>query len=100
MSQSEKFSLATHLYVRVRRSANRVIDAAWMSQNDEYAKEILRIASKDPDPETQNLVQRFEMLLPGYRPPAKPRAVPAFVPAELPPMAEAEAAQNYIGSLR
>lgn len=97
MTQAERFSLATHLYVRLRRSSGRVVDAVWMAQNDEYAHEILRLAANDADPETQNLVQRFQALLGGGRPaPRRPAPAPAAKPT-----AEAEASQqHYIGTLR
>jgi hypothetical protein len=95
MTQAERFSLATHLYVRLRRSSGRVVDAVWMAQNDEYAHEILRLATNDPDPETQNLVQRFQVLL-GVRPaPRKPAPAPARQAS-----VEPDVAQHYIGTLR
>jgi hypothetical protein len=97
MTQAERFSLATHLYVRLRRSSGRVVDAVWMAQNDEYAHEILRLAANDPDPETQNLVQRFQALLGGGRPAARR---PAPAPARPAPVVETEVAQHYIGTLR
>lgn len=92
MTQAERFSLATHLYVRLRRSSGRVVDAVWMAQNDEYAQEILRLAAGDPDPETQNLVQRFQALLGGRGAPRKPVAKQASV--------EPDVAAHYIGTLR
>lgn len=94
MTQAERFSLATHLYVRLRRSSGRVVDAVWMAQNDEYAHEILRLAASDPDPETQNLVQRFHTLL--GKPPAR-RPAPAPAPARA---VESDTSQHYIGTLR
>lgn len=97
MTQAERFSLATHLYVRLRRSSGRVVDAVWMAQNDEYAHEILRLAANDPDPETQNLVQRFQALLGNRSAPRKP--APAQASAKQ-AAAEAEVAQHYIGTLR
>lgn len=94
MTQAERFSLATHLYVRLRRSSGRVIDAVWMAQNDEYAREILRLAASDPDPETRNLVTRFGALLEsGGRPAARKPAPKAAA-------VEGDAAQHYIGTLR
>ncbi|MDB5977143.1 MAG: hypothetical protein JWR07_3903 [Nevskia sp.] len=98
MTQAERFSLATHLYVRLRRSSGRVVDAVWMAQNDEYAHEILRLAANDPDPETQNLVLRFQALIGGRpMPPRKPAPAPAPVRA----VETAETAQqHYIGTLR
>ena len=95
MTQAERFSLATHLYVRLRRSSGRVVDAAWMAQNDEYAREILRLAANDPDPETQNLVERFQVLL-GGRPAPRKQAPAAARPSSVEP----DAAQHYIGTLR
>lgn len=95
MTQAERFSLATHLYVRLRRSSGRVVDAVWMAQNDEYAQEILRLAANDPDPETQNLVKRFQSLI-GSGKPAPRRGAPA--PAAQ--TADAEVSQHYIGTLR
>jgi len=95
MTQAERFSLATHLYVRLRRSSGRVVDAVWMAQNDEYAREILKLAAVDPDAETQSLVQRFEALLGGRPVQRKPATAAAAAAA-----AESETAQNYIGTLR
>jgi hypothetical protein len=98
MTQAERFSLATHLYVRLRRSSGRVVDAVWMAQNDEYAQEILRLAANDADPETRNLVLRFQALLGGGKPAGR-RAAPA--PAAKPtPESEASQQQHYIGTLR
>lgn len=93
MTQAERFSIATHLYVRLKRSTGRVLDAVWMAQNDEYAREILRLAAADPDPEMRNLVARFGALLEGSRP--APRK-----PAPRGAAADHEAAQQYIGTLR
>lgn len=98
MTQAERFSLATHLYVRLRRSSGRVVDAVWMAQNDEYAHEILRLAANDPDPETQNLVQRFQALL-GGRPLPSRKPAPAPAPARVAETTES-AQQHYIGTLR
>jgi hypothetical protein len=94
MTQAERFSLATHLYVRLRRSSGRVVDAVWMAQNDEYAREILRLAVNDPDPETQNLAHRFQVLLGDRAPARKPAPAPAAA------RQESEVAQHYIGTLR
>jgi hypothetical protein len=97
MTQAERFSLATHLYVRLRRSSGRVVDAVWMAQNDEYAYEILRLAANDPDPETQNLVQRFQALLGGRSGARKPAAAPAAARQQA---VEPDVAAHYIGTLR
>ncbi len=92
MTQAERFSLATHLYVRLRRSSGRVVDAVWMAQNDDYAREILRLAANDPDPETRNLVERFQALL-GNRPVQRK-------PAPAAAAADPDGSQHYVGTLR
>lgn len=58
----EVFSLASQLYVRMRRSG-RVVDAIYMAQNSEYAREILRMASRETDREIHEIISRFEALL-------------------------------------
>lgn len=58
----EVFTLASQLYVRMRRSG-RVVDAVYMAQNTEYTKEILRIASRETDADILDIVTRFELLL-------------------------------------
>lgn len=58
----EVFSLASQLYVKMRRSG-RVVDAVYMAQNPEYAHEILRIAAREIDADILDIVARFETLL-------------------------------------
>ncbi len=99
MAETERFGLASHLYVKLRRSHARVVDVAWMAQNDEYAREILRIARESPDPDVAKIVERFEELLgikhaaPAPAAVAKPAAKPATA-------LEKEVAQHYTGALR
>ena len=100
MSEPERFSLATHLYVRMRRSGGRVVDAVWMSQNDEYAREILRIASAEADPEIQSLVAKFSALLNGSAPRPAVRGPAAPAPRGNAPAPEPGQAQNYVRTLR
>lgn len=58
----EVFTLASQLYVRMRRSG-RVVDAVYMAQNSEYAHEILRIAARETDADILDMVAKFETLL-------------------------------------
>jgi hypothetical protein len=58
----EVFTLASQLYVRMRRSG-RVVDAVYMAQNTDYAHEILRIAARETDVDILDIVTRFEALL-------------------------------------
>lgn len=65
---SEVFSLASQLYVRMRRCSGRVVDAIYMAQNEQYAQEILKIAAQEKDQEILDLVQRFQVLLAKHEP--------------------------------
>ncbi len=58
----EFFSLASQLYVRMRRYG-RVVDAVYMAKNRDYAREILQLAEREPDVEILKIVVRFETLL-------------------------------------
>lgn len=60
MTDNEALAIATRLYVRLRQHAGRVIDAVWMSQNADYAREILRLSRMQGDPELIRLADRFE----------------------------------------
>lgn len=67
----EVFTLASQLYVRMRRSG-RVVDAVYMAQNTEYAHEILRIAARETDADILDIVARFEALFAREAEKAKP----------------------------
>lgn len=107
-SATEKFTLATQIYVRLRRTG-RVIDAVHMVENDEYAQKILAMAGSQQDEELRGLVGRYLAL---FFPQAAPPVVEAAPPPPVisaPPVAEPmrepsstqdEVAQHYIGALR
>lgn len=61
---AEFFSLASQLYVRLRRQQGRVIDSVYMTQNQDYALEILRLARIDADADMAGLIQRIERFVP------------------------------------
>jgi hypothetical protein len=63
MTESEKLTVATRLYVRLRHNVGRISDAVWMSTNAEYAREIIRLARSHPDAELNKLADRFEELM-------------------------------------
>ncbi len=69
MSDNDKFAIATRLYVQLRRKVNRSIDTVWMLHNNEYAREVLRIARAQTDAEMDALVRQFEALLTGVAAP-------------------------------
>ena len=108
MNESEQLSsLATHLYVRLRRDGGRVIDVIWLMRNQEYAREILRVARGIPEPELEKLCDRIEDLMFGGGRPAAPKPAPAAAPRaaglqSTEPMTEAQlsATGRYRGGLR
>lgn len=111
---AEFFSLATQLYVRLRRHTGRVIDTVYMAQNEQYAREILTLAATQVDAELSSLTARLNLLLAsaGLDIPVLNEAVelPVVQPATVAPVArnlaaleaehKEEAAQHYIGALR
>ncbi len=62
MNNPDKFAIATQLYLRLKRNPGRVIDVAWMMQNEAYEREILRIALA-ADPESAVLANRYESFM-------------------------------------
>lgn len=61
---SEKFSIASLLYIRLRRASSRVIDVMYMCENDSYAEYVLKLALATQDEELHKLAQRIRDLLP------------------------------------
>ncbi len=99
MTDGDKLALATRLYVRLRHCTGRITDALWMTQNMEYAREIVRMARTGGDDELMRLADRFEEVIMG-----RPRAMVAA--SATPPQGAAEAPASpatfgkYKGSLR
>jgi hypothetical protein len=62
MTSEEKFSILTQLYIQLRRNAGRVIDVAWASVNDEYLREVIRVARSASDVTLDKLADRLEQL--------------------------------------
>ena len=103
MTEGERLSaVATHLYVRLRRDGGRVIDVLWLLRNQDYAREVVRLARAIPDAEVERLADRFEELMFGIvKAPRQPLPVPAPVPAraeESPAQTQVES--RYRGALR
>jgi hypothetical protein len=65
-SKAERFTLASQIYVRLRRCNGRVIDAIYMVENEPYAREILAMASQQTDVELLSLLGRYEEQLEIY----------------------------------
>lgn len=101
MTENEALLLATRLYVRMRANGGRVIDATWLTQNAEYAREILRLAHGNADGEVQRLAAKLEEVLFGAVGAAR-TAAPAAAPAapQSPAAPAGKTPNKYIGVLR
>lgn len=103
----DKFSIATHLYMRLRRSGGRVIDVMWMLRDEKYAREIVDFARGSTDPETRRFAERYADLLsgggrkPAPAPPPRP-VLPSVraAPAEAPVLPDATAAEDEVERLQ
>lgn len=94
MLESEKLAMAAHLHVAMRRKLGRVVDVEWLVRNDDYAREIIRIASAEHGhPEIQQWAGRLQTALFAAAPPAP------LVPQQ-PPTPKASAPARYVGRLR
>lgn len=106
MSNTERMAVAAHLHVALRRKAGRVTDTDWVAVNDEYAREVVRLARAKAqelaDAGLAELANRLELLLQ----PASTRTV-APLAQRLGQVLRQEAARadgdeggRYIGRLR
>jgi len=102
MTDGDKLSLSTRMYVRLRHCTGRMTDAMWMSHNPDYAREVLRLARGSGDDDLLRLADRFEEVVLGVKP--KPKPAPPAAPAhvngaerEVPPLS---LMGKYTGSLR
>jgi hypothetical protein len=105
MSESEKLSIAAHLYVTLRRKFDRVIDVEWMLQNGDYAREVIKIVRKSGMEESAYYANRMDELIFGM--PIQPSPVPTvqtLARTAPPPLEEREEdeanASQYVGTLR
>ncbi|EMI8960554.1 hypothetical protein ACT4YX_11575 [Acinetobacter baumannii] len=62
IANAEAFTLATQIYVRMRRVTGRVIDATYVVQNQDYAKYVIALALEAEDDELKRCVERLMVL--------------------------------------
>ncbi|HCW4111052.1 TPA: hypothetical protein OXL58_000435 [Acinetobacter baumannii] len=62
IANAEAFTLATQIYVRMRRVTGRVIDAMYVVQNKDYAKYVIALALEAEDGELKRCVERLMVL--------------------------------------
>ena len=108
MANSERVATAAHLHVALRRKAARVTDTDWMAENDDYAREVVRVARakarEDGDTQLADLASKLEALLlasaqlpPSPAPPLVQRVTRNLRESNAP---GADDAERYIGGLR
>jgi hypothetical protein len=104
MSESAKLAIAGLISVTLRRKLNRVIDVEWMLNNDDYAREVMRIARKQDMPELTQYADRIEELIFGnaYSVPSAPIVQDMMRKPSAGSHVEGEAGieSQYIGALR
>ncbi|XZW51238.1 hypothetical protein ACT4VW_03220 [Acinetobacter baumannii] len=62
IANAEAFTLATQIYVRMRRVTGRVIDAMYVVQNRDYARYVIALALEAEDDELKRCVERLMVL--------------------------------------
>lgn len=76
MLESEKFAIAAHLHVLLRRVHGRVTDVEWMIRSPEYAREVIRVARGESHDDLRRLADKLEVAL-GLAPRPAPLGRPA-----------------------
>lgn len=105
ITNADAFSVATQIYVRMRRVTGRVIDAMYVIQNKDYAKYVITVALETEDDELKRCVERLRSLVDTLpEPPQKETLAVVNVDEESEITAEdiyrAQVPHHYIGALR
>lgn len=107
MLESEKFAIAAHLHVLLRRTNGRVTDVEWMIRSPEYAREVIRVARTEAHPDLLKLADKLEaaivpplpqspqLPLVSRREPPSKASVPAVI--DRPAFAQTEAGADSSG---
>ncbi|MDD9316446.1 hypothetical protein [Acinetobacter lactucae] len=105
IANADAFSVATQIYVRMRRVTGRVIDAMYVVQNKDYAKYVITLALETQDDELKRCVERLKSLVDTISEPSQKEKIAAVqVDEESEITAEdiyrAQVPHHYIGALR
>jgi hypothetical protein len=95
---SDKLAMAAHLHVLMRRKLGRVTDVEWLVRNDDYAREVIRVALADPA--HTELMEWAHKLQAALFPAPPPRPVERTAVAARVSAAAADLSNRYIGRLR
>lgn len=104
-TNADAFSVATQIYVRMRRVTGRVIDAMYVIQNKDYAKYVITVALETEDDELKRCVERLRSLVDTLPEPSqKEKLADVKVDEDSEITAEdiyrAQVPHHYIGALR
>lgn len=91
MLDSEKFAIAAHLHVVLRRTNGRVTDVEWMIKSPDYAREVIRVARTETHADLLKLADKLEAAL---QPPASASRVSKPVPPQ-PEVSEAATPSRF-----
>lgn len=107
MSEPERFSISTRLYVRLRRLGGPQIDPLRMTHDDDYAREIAQtLARATGDEEVLRMAARLDAIVKDPRARPAPLRQTAPLPATRPAPTEEETEPSplimnrYVGALR
>lgn len=105
IANADAFSVATQIYVRMRRVTGRVIDALYVVQNKDYAKYVIALALDTDDDELKRYVERLRLLTDAIPEPPQKQIIAnvqdseeAEITAE--DIYRAQVPHHYIGALR
>ncbi|MEN4913813.1 hypothetical protein ABE366_01530 [Acinetobacter pittii] len=105
IANADAFSVATQIYVRMRRVTGRVIDTMYVVQNKDYAKYVIALALETEDDELKRSVERLKLLVDTIPEPSQKEKIAVVkVDEESEITAEdiyrAQVPHHYIGALR
>lgn len=105
ITNADAFSVATQIYVRMRRVTGRVIDAMYVIQNKDYAKYVITVALETEDDELKRCVERLRALVDALPEPSQKETLPVAKTDEEPEITaediyRAQVPHHYIGALR
>ncbi len=104
-ANTEAFSIATQIYVRLRRVTGRVVDAMYLAENPAYAQHVRALALATQDAELMRYVQRLADLMTASTEsssdpvPASPVEF-STTEATAEEIYQAQVSHHYIGALR
>ena len=105
IANADAFSVATQIYVHMRRVTGRVIDAMYVIQNKDYAKYVITVALETEDDELKRCVERLRSLVDTLPEPSQKEKLTAIkvdedseITAE--EIYRAQVPHHYIGALR